>query len=214
MYLEKLSIVSDVGQLRDNDVVRSAPDAEDDVESSNSDSSDEESELENFIPVLKTIDLKALASSAINTRLRYERQKSTAADTTTEDLTCSIQEPPFIGSYNIAFVILFSDDVKWIARIPGSGNTCFGELEAQRLLSTIRTTALTPTRTSIPIPGVFSWVLTQDNPVNVPYHLESFIEGVPLSDRWTSQFSDEETRMQILRNLAELMSQLHALQFR
>lgn len=57
------------------------------------------------------------------------------------------------------------------------------------------------------------WELNRDSPVQVPYHLETFIEGVPLSDRWTSQFSDEGTRMQILRSLAELMLQLHALQF-
>ena len=58
------------------------------------------------------------------------------------------------------------------------------------------------------------WELSRDNPVRVPYHLESFAEGIPLSERWTAQLSGEEPmRMRVLRNLAGCMSQLHTLQF-
>ena len=70
------------------------------------------------------------------------------------------------------------------------------------------------TSTSIPIPDVFSWDLSRDSPVGVPYHLEAFVEGIPLSERWTNELrSDEGKRTQLLRSLAQLMSQLHALQF-
>lgn len=180
----------------------------------NSDTSSEESDIENFLPILEVIDLDALNSAAIEARRKYDRQNSTATSMPSEDMTCNIQTPPLVGSYNLAFVILFSDDVKWIARVPGSGVCSFGPLEAQRLISSIRTTTLIRSRTSIPIPEVFSWELSPDNPVRVPYHLESFVEGKPLSKRWTDQFAAEEsTRKRILRNLSGLMSQLHTIPF-
>ncbi len=187
---------------------------EHDVQSSNSDDSEKGSDIENFLPVLNVIDLDALISAAIDTRKKYDCQKPTIASRTSEDMTCVVQTPPLLGSFNLAFVILFSDDVKWIARVPGNGVSSFGQLEEQRLISSIRTATLIRSCTSIPIPEVFTWELSRDNPVRVPYHLESFVEGKPLSERWTSQFSGKEpTRIKILRNIAGLMSQLHILSF-
>ena len=187
---------------------------EDTVETSDCSNSDEDSDNENFLPVLNTIDLTALTFAAINARSKHERQRSSATSTLSENLACIVQTPPLIGSFNLAYVILFSDGVKWIARIPGSGISTFGHLEAQRLLSNIRTTTFIRSCTSIPIPEVYAWELSQENPVRVPYHLESFIEGKPLSEQWTGELSEKESkRTKILRNLAELMSQLHTLRF-
>lgn len=117
--------------LTDHDLEPRSFGAENDVESSDCGSSDEGSDLENFLPVLNVIDLNALISAAIDARRNYDRQKSTIASLTSEDLTCVIQTPPLIGSFNLAFVILFSDGVKWIARVPGSGVSSFGQLETK-----------------------------------------------------------------------------------
>ena len=191
-----------------------SPDAEEEFESSDRDSSDEGSDTANFLPVLNVIDLDALNSAAIDARRNHDSHKSKAAYTTADDSTCVIQTPPLIGSFNLAYVILFSDGVKWIARVPGSGVSSFGQLEAQRLISSIHTAAFIRSSTSIPIPEVFTWELSRENPVRVPYHLESFIEGRPLAERWASQLAeDEPMRMKILRNLVGLMSQLHTLKF-
>lgn len=212
--LQKYSQILMSASLSDNDLEPRSSGAENDVQSSDCDTSDKGSDIENFLPVLNVIDLDALTSAAIDARRKYDCQKSTIASITSDDVTCVIQTPPLLGSFNLAFVIVFSDDVKWIARVPGSGVSSFGQLEAQRLISSIRTTTLIRSCTSIPIPEVFTWELSRDNPVRVPYHLESFVAGKPLSERWTSQFSGEEpTRIKILRNLAGLMSQLHILPF-
>ena len=130
---------------------------EDDAKSSDRDSpsSDEGPDNEKLLPVLNAIDLNALTSAAIKARSKYGRQKSSTASIVSVDLTCIIKTPPIVGSFNLAFVIIFSDNVKWIARVPGNGVASFGQLEAQRLLSNIRTKTFIRSCTSIPIPEVY-----------------------------------------------------------
>ncbi len=186
---------------------------EDDADSLDSDSSAAATNAE-FDPVLEAINLDALKSIVLDTRLKRTGQLSLSISEKTNKLTCLIEEKPLFGGSNVLFVITFSDDVKWIARFPGYGISSFGELEARQLLSDIQTKALIRSCTSIPIPEVFAWDLSQDNPVGVPYHLETFIEGRPLAERWTGEWlSDESKKMKILRKLAGFMSQLHSLHF-
>ena len=186
---------------------------EDEADLPDSDSSAAATNAE-FDPVLEAINLDALKSVVLNTRLKRDGQLLLGISEKMYNLTCLIEEKPIFGGFNVLFVITFSDDVKWIARFPGYGVSSFGELEARRLLSDIQTKALIRSSTSIPIPEVFSWDLCRDNPVGVPYHLETFVEGRPLAERWTGEWlSDESKKMKILRRLAELMSQLHSLHF-
>lgn len=111
-------------------------------------------------------------------------------------------------------MIHFSDNVKWIARIPGSGVSSFGPLEARKLLTDIQTTTLIRSTTSIPVPEVFAWDVTTDNPVGVPYHFELFMEGTTLSERWAdSSWSTEAKRISTLSNLVRAMSKLRAFRF-
>ena len=92
----------------------------------------------------------------------------------------------------MVYVILFSGDVKWTARVPGRSVSSFGEFEARQLLSDIRTRSYIRASTSIPISEVFAWDLSQDNPFEVPYHFGSFVEAKPLGERCTKQFSEVE----------------------
>ena len=186
---------------------------EDEADLSDSDSSAAATNAE-FDPVLEAINFHALKSIVLNTRLKRDDELSLGISEETDNLTCIIEEKPLFGSFNLVFVIRFSDDVKWIARFPGYGVSSFGKLEARRLLSDIQTKKLVRSSTSIPIPEVFAWDLNQDNPVGAPYHLEAFVEGRPLAERWTGEWlSDESKKMKILRKLAQLMSQLHSLHF-
>ena len=186
---------------------------EDEADLPDSDSSAAATNAE-FNPVLEAINLDALKSIVLETRLKRDGQLSLGISEKTNNLTCLIEKNPIFGGFNVLFMIMFSDDVKWIARFPGYGVSSFGELEARRLLSDIQTKALIRSSTSIPIPEVLAWDLCQDNPVGVPYHLETFVEGRPLAERWTGEWlSDESKKMKILRKVAELMSQLHSLHF-
>ena len=208
-----LTLVSAETEVMSPDLNLPSANPEDEADLLDSDSSAAATNAE-FDPVLEAINFDALKSVVLDTRLERDGQLSLGISEKTNNLTCLIEEKPIFGGFNVLFVIMFSDDVRWIARFPGYGVSSFGELEARRLLSDIQTKALIRSSTSIPIPEVFAWDLCRDNPVGVPYHLETFVEGRPLAERWTGEWlSDESKKMKILRRLAELMSQLHSLHF-
>lgn len=208
-----LTLVSAETEVMSPDLKLQSANPEDEADSPDSDSSAAATNAE-FDPVLEAINLDALKSIVLDTRLKRDGQLTLGISEKTNNLTCLIEEKPLFGGSNVLFVITFSDDVKWIARFPGYGVSSFGELEARQLLSDIQTKALIRSSTSIPIPEVFAWDLSRDNPVGVPYHLEKFVEGRPLAERWTGEWlSDESKKVKILRKLAELMSQLHTLHF-
>ena len=85
--------------------------------------------------------------------------------------------------FNLTFVIVFSDGVKWIIRVPGRGVSSFGILETQKQLSDLETSSLIRSMTSIPTPKVFAWILGRNNLVGVHYHFEGSMEGKLLSER-------------------------------
>ena len=204
-----LTLISATTEVTSPELNLPSENPKDEADPPDSDSSAAATNAE-FDPVLEAINLDALKSVVLDTRLKRESQLSLKPN----NLTCLIEEKPIFGAFNVLFVIVFSDGMKWIARFPGYGVSSFGELEARKLVSDIQTKVLIRSSTSIPIPEVFAWDLSCDNSVGVPYHLEMFIEGRPLAERWAGEWlSDESRKMKILRNLAELMSQLHSLHF-
>ena len=158
--------------------------------------------MEHFLPVLNAFSLERLGSLAITTRAEKQRNPP-------HSLLCSVQTPPNFGSFNAVFTIVFSDGVKWIARIPGNG-LAFGPLDRQRMLSAIYTTSLIRLKTSIPVPEIFSWDVTSDT-LGVPFTLESFVEGSVLAERW-DDWASETKRLKVLRNLAAVMAELSKLE--
>ena len=208
-----LTLVSAETEVMPPDLKLPSADPEDEADLQDSDSSAAVTNAE-FDPVLEAINFDALKSVVLDTRLKRDGQLSLGISEKTNNLTCLVEEKPLFGSSNVLFVITFSDDVKWIARFPGYGVSSFGELEARRLLSDIHSKALIRSCTSIPIPEVFAWDLSRDNPIGVPYHLEAFVEGRSLAERWTGEWLlDELKKMKVLRRIAEHMSQLHSLHF-
>ena len=208
-----LTLVSAETDVMSPDPKLPSANPEDEADLPDSDSSAAATNSE-FDQVLEAVNFDALKSVVLDTRLKRDGQLSLGRSEKTNILTCLIEEKPLFGSSNVLFVITFSDHVKWIARFPGYGVSSFGDLEARRLLSDIQTKALIRSSTSIPIPEVFAWDLTRGNAVGAPYHLETFVEGLPLAERWTGEWlSDESKKMKVLRKLAQLMSQLHSLHF-
>jgi len=98
------------------------------VSSSDGDSSEADLDIESFLPILDVIDLDALTFATLRVRKSRLHNLHTPSKYLSQDLTCTAQTPPLVGSYNIACVLQFSDDVKWIARLPGNGVTSFGDL--------------------------------------------------------------------------------------
>ena len=187
----------------------------DSEEGSDSEEESEESILTRRFPILNIIDPTALAAAAIEAELKHDSQTTTTLLDPSKNLTCVVKTPR-VESCNVLFDILLSDDVKWIARVPTACECClsdFGQNEAEALVSTLQTMRFISSRTSIPMPEIYTWQLDVNNPVGVPYQLESFVEGERLYDRWHGPWSgDEPTRIKVLRNSAKVMSQLHCLE--
>ena len=171
----------------------------------------EEPEVDDFLPATNAINLEALALVSLEVRKKHAIGGSSKV--IDEALSCSVQTPPWQGSFNLVYAIIFSDGIKWVARIPGSAASTFGPLDARRMVSDIQTMSLIRSTTSIPMPEVFAWEV-ESNAVGVPYILEAFMEGNLLSERWDDgSWSTEDKRLKTLRSLAQVMSKLHKLRF-
>ncbi|KAA8914283.1 kinase-like domain-containing protein [Sphaerosporella brunnea] len=164
----------------------------------------DDADIEPYIPVFDAVNIEALLAVAQKTRSAFEPDAKSS---------CSI-DYNILGSYNIMSVIRFSDGLRWAAKIPRYGiASTFGRLNQQKMLSEILTLRLIRSRTSLPVPDIFDWDVTSRK-IGVPYILMSFLPGTTLDERWTDQrWMPEERRVALLRNLAKLMSELHALQF-
>lgn len=174
--------------------------------------SSEESDTANFHAVINTIKFDALSKVALEARSKCSTQRS--YDKSQQEPSIEVQQRPWTGSNNLVYVLGFSDGVKWIARIPGNGIDSFEPLEVSHFKNRIYVSRFLRLATSIPIPEIFTWSATCNNPVGVPYTLESFAEGRQLSEAWTDdEWSSEEKRVRTIRNLAKVMSELHRFSF-
>jgi aminoglycoside phosphotransferase (APT) family kinase protein len=120
-----------------------------------------------------------------------------------QSLSCSINPAPLKGSYNVGYVIEFSDGVKWVARIPGKGAE-FEELDIKKMDTDYQTVRFIKACTSIPLPTVFTWE-TSEEVAGVPFALMSFVEGSQQSDCWFDKSGiKEEKRLKILSGIADI----------
>ncbi|KAI1206261.1 kinase-like protein [Annulohypoxylon truncatum] len=121
------------------------------------------------------------------------------------------------GSYNLVHVIQLDDDFKLVIRVPatgwGSGKT---ETAAHALESTVATMRFVAKNTSIPVPQVYDFDTTDNNEIQAPYMCISFVSGMPVSQVWFKEPEDmsrEELRLNILRNLAQVMAKFSSFSF-
>ncbi|KAK3896677.1 hypothetical protein C8A05DRAFT_39775 [Staphylotrichum tortipilum] len=128
---------------------------------------------------------------------------------------------PLHGAYNILFPVEFEcRGVRWLLKIPINGTpTHWDALSADALESEARTMQLISQRTSVPVPEVFGFSKTPDNPLGCPHMWLSFIPGVSLYDFWFDQspaISDEDRhrrRARVLQDVADAMMQLGQFSF-
>ncbi|KAF2644206.1 phosphotransferase enzyme family protein-like protein [Massarina eburnea CBS 473.64] len=87
----------------------------------------------------------------------------------------------FQGSFNFCLQIMYSDgtpDV--IIRFPGPGRTTFRD---EKVVNEVQVIQFLQENTTIPVPRLISWGLTEDSPQQFgPFMISEFVEGVHLSD--------------------------------
>lgn len=171
-----------------------------------------EDELEEFAPVLASINVNGLALYA--SRIRQQHQYANCQDCSTASIHCEVLLPPLHGSYHILFQLKFTDGLRWIIKIPVNGYLGqFDEMSARAVKSEAFTMQLLKRETKIPLPEVYSFDASTDNELHCPFILMEFIQGISLSDRWfrprSSLVSVEGFRANVLKDIATAMVQLN-----
>jgi aminoglycoside phosphotransferase (APT) family kinase protein len=170
---------------------------------------EEDDELEDFLPVIEALNLRALKRVALQTHLSRLSSPPTSPE---KDLTCVINAEPTSGSFNLVYFITFSDGSKMVARLPGKGNQ-FEELDRKKMDHEYQSMQLIRARTTIPIPEVLTWQTTSHQ-IGVPFALISFMPGKQICDLWFDEtWVSEAKRLRILDQIAEHMSKLHNVEF-
>ena len=106
-------------------------------------------------------------------------------------LTCTLTLTSLSGSYHLLYPVTFSDGVKWIFKFPSTGHA-FLPHSALALHSEAHTQNLVREITTIPIPRVWAYDHTADNPAGAPYILMEFVSGIPLYELWFDMKPDSE----------------------
>ncbi|PFH46515.1 hypothetical protein AMATHDRAFT_154639 [Amanita thiersii Skay4041] len=128
------------------------------------------------------------------------------------DCTVDIEKPLY-GSFNLVYVITFSDGIKWIARIPIHGvKESWSDRAAASMESQVLTMRFIKQNTTIPIPEIIHVDTTLDNKLGAPFVLMSWLDGKSVTSVWHDSKCDAQTlatrRENILRSVAKAMGQL------
>ncbi|KJZ73728.1 hypothetical protein HIM_06846 [Hirsutella minnesotensis 3608] len=144
--------------------------------------------------------------------------------------TCDVSAAPKTGSLNWAVFVSFEDGIEWVFRSPRTGPHAIVSEESARkmLVSEAATLKFLRACSPVPVPEVFSFNGSYDNPIGVPYILMSKAAGRALSDYDWAQISrqtpgypslrhllplSDENREKVMRQLGAIMAQLSILHF-
>ena len=145
------------------------------------------------------------------------RRSLAAVEPGLDDLSCQVALPPMSGSFNLLYRLDFSDHVSWVLRIPRSNKAGqYGRPQTRFIECEVGVMCLLRRHTSIPIPQVFSYSATPNNPLGVPFILMEFVSGVPVYDLWFKEDGQtplETRRLRILDGVAACMAQLAGFSF-
>ncbi|KAN0068683.1 hypothetical protein V8E54_013407 [Elaphomyces granulatus] len=159
-----------------------------------------------FQPVLNNIRVEKLPISASSVRQHLIEND--------EDDDCSITYPLLYGAEHMIFPLEFTDGLRWALKIPAAGHhDKFNEFAARALTSEALILQLLKRETTIPVPEVYSFDASFDNPINCPFILMEFIVGIPLGDCWFDKGASKalvaERRARTLQDLAAAMVQMN-----
>ncbi|KAH7324977.1 hypothetical protein B0I35DRAFT_476176 [Stachybotrys elegans] len=141
----------------------------------------------------------------------------------TNSFNSSIAELPAVGDrfldndYNF-FPITFHDGEQWIIKIPQAGTPEeWKDYHEIGLESEAKTLQMLQKRTTIPVPTVYSFDTSLNNPLKFPYMFLSVIKGLSLETVWYNSEDSPERRLQVrtraLEQIAAAMAQLDEFEY-
>lgn len=157
--------------------------------------------------LLSTANFDYLKTQAIKTRKSREPDPEF-------DVTCSIELTRFaIGHFNAVFEIGFSDGIYWVARVLYRQNaTDTSEELADSALSEITTMQYVRSRTTIPVPQVFAYELSTEQPFGHAYVLMECMPGRML-ENGLALSTPAEHHSKLAKQFADILNQLQSLTF-
>ncbi|KAH6894197.1 hypothetical protein B0T10DRAFT_558352 [Thelonectria olida] len=166
-------------------------------------------ELDMFTDVIAALDLEKLPDLAQKTRRAQEPYRA-------QPDKLPVVGELMHGSYNIIYPIDFSDGIRWLVKVPINGTeNKWDKLSAVAMTAEVNTMRLLKRETTTPLPEVFDFSATTDNPLNCPYMFISFIDGIPLQKVWYAKAKNDAEymaiqtrRMTALEGIAKAMVQL------
>lgn len=126
------------------------------------------------------------------------------------DVKCSVNLTHFTSGFNnVVFELAFSDNVCWIARIP---HQCQTESDKTSLASEIATMKMIQEHTTVPIPQVFDFQTSADQPFGYPYVFMEYLGGRTLPNGLGRAIPSQHHN-KVARQLANVFAQLQNLTF-
>jgi hypothetical protein len=128
----------------------------------------------------------------------------------------------FQGSFNFCLQVMYNDGTPDVMiRFPGPGHTIFRD---EKIRNEVQVVQFLRENTSIPVPRLFSWGLTEDSPQQLgPFMISKFVEGIHLSDvlkdpadpkrLYLNPEIDRETLNNVYGQIADIMLQLYSFDF-
>ncbi|CBX91293.1 hypothetical protein IAQ61_010653 [Plenodomus lingam] len=128
----------------------------------------------------------------------------------------------FQGSFNFCLQIMYDDGTPDVViRFPGPGHTTFRD---EKIRNEVQVVQFLQENTTIPVPRLISWGLTEDSPQQLgPFMISEFVQGSHLSDILKDPahpkclYLDPNINRQILdtvyAQIADIMLQLYSFDF-
>ncbi|EJD42368.1 hypothetical protein AURDEDRAFT_115131 [Auricularia subglabra TFB-10046 SS5] len=97
-----------------------------------------------------------------------------------DGLRCTANREKYAaGRHNIAIELVFQDGIVWIARLTTDHSELSPADIVRRIRCEVATLHILADKTIVPVPTIFAYSETQDNPIGCPYVLMSALEGYP-----------------------------------
>lgn len=153
--------------------------------------------------LLREADIEYLQTRGIESRKRYDPELPS-------HVMCSVNSTQFTSGFNnVVLELAFSDDVYWIARIP---YRALDVADRTSMLSEIATMKIIHKHTTIPVPRIFDFETSADQPFGYPYVFMEYLAGHILSNGLANAIPQQHHK-KVAKQLANVFMELQSLTF-
>ncbi|KAF5009190.1 hypothetical protein FDECE_4555 [Fusarium decemcellulare] len=153
--------------------------------------------------LLSSANFEYLKARGIESRRRHQLDLP-------DHIECSINLTQFASGFNnLVLEVAFSDNVYWIARIP---HQVLDDGAKTSMLSEIATMKIIQKHTTIPIPRVFDFEVSADQPFGYPYAFMEFRGGRVLPNSVATDVLPQH-QAKVAKQLANVFTELQNLTF-